>query len=73
MSKNHDASIKNLEVQIGQLSRQIVVLSCLSGGFVGKTVENPKNESCKVVEIDFEVATNKGEDEIIEEDFIEKE
>ncbi|XP_050892563.1 uncharacterized protein LOC127098101 [Lathyrus oleraceus] len=58
MSKNHDASIKNLEVQIG---------------FTGDTVDNPKNDSCKAIEKGFEVITKKGENEIVEEDLIEKE
>ena len=45
MSKNHDASINNLEVQIDQLSRQIVALHGSSGGFIGNTIDNPKNGS----------------------------
>lgn len=73
MSKNHDASIRNLEKQISQLSRQIVALLGSSGGFTGNTVDNPKNGCFKVVEIDFEVITNKNEDELVEEDLIEKE
>lgn len=53
MSKNHDASIKKLEVQIGQLFRQIVALHGSGGGFTGNTVDNPQNESCKAVEVGF--------------------
>lgn len=53
MSRNHDASIKNLEEQIGQLSKQIVVLHDSSGGFIGNTVDNSKNESYKVAETSF--------------------
>ena len=71
MSNNHDVSIKNLEVQIGQLSRQIAALHDLSGGFT--TVDNPKNESCKAVEMGFEVIINKGGYEILEEELMEKE
>ncbi|KAK2354220.1 hypothetical protein QL285_091766 [Trifolium repens] len=48
-NENHKASIKNLEVQIGQLSKQMA--SSSSGGFVGNTCENPKKESCNVVEL----------------------
>ncbi|MCI02814.1 hypothetical protein A2U01_0023848 [Trifolium medium] len=45
-NKNHEASIKNLEVQIGQLSRQFSTLQN-NGGFGGNTQDNPKNENCK--------------------------
>lgn len=43
MSTNQDASIKNMEIKIGQLSRQIVALPRSNGVFIGNTVENPKN------------------------------
>ncbi|KAK2359227.1 hypothetical protein QL285_084620 [Trifolium repens] len=46
-NENHKASIKNLEVQIGQLSKQMT--SSSSGGFVGNTCENPRNESCNAI------------------------
>jgi hypothetical protein len=45
--KNNEASIKNLETQIGQLSRQVATTQ--NGGFGGNTVDNPKNESCKAI------------------------
>ncbi|KAK2441832.1 hypothetical protein QL285_013078 [Trifolium repens] len=48
-NENHKASIKNLEVQIGQLSKQMA--SSSNGGFVGNTCENPKKESCNVIEL----------------------
>lgn len=73
MSNNHDASIKNLEVHIGQLSRQTTTLYGSIEGFISNTIDNPKNESCKVVEISFEVITDMGEDEIMEEELMEKE
>ncbi|PNX76212.1 hypothetical protein L195_g032157, partial [Trifolium pratense] len=44
-NKNHEASIKNLKMQMGQLSRQFSNLQN-KGGFGGNTRENPKNESC---------------------------
>lgn len=44
ISRNHDASVKKLEVQIGQLSRQIATLHGSSGGFTGNTIDNPKSE-----------------------------
>lgn len=53
MSKNHDASIKKLEMQIGQLSIQIAALPSSSGGFTSNTIDNPKNEYCKAIEIGF--------------------
>lgn len=53
MSKNHDASIKKLEMQIGQLSRQIADLPSSSGGFTGNTMNNPKNETCNALEEGF--------------------
>lgn len=55
MSRNHDASIKNLETQIDQLSRKIVVLPSSSEGFTGNTIDNPKNETCRVIETNFRV------------------
>lgn len=73
MSKNHDASIKKLEMQIGKLSRKIHVLPSLSGGFTGNIMDNLKNETCKALETSFELITNRGEDEIVEEDLIEEE
>jgi len=44
---NNEASMKNLENQIGQLGKQVANQS--SGGFSGNTQDNPKNESCKVI------------------------
>lgn len=72
ISGNHDASVKNLETQIGQLSRQIVALPSSRGGFTGKNVDIPKNESCKAVDTGFGVIIENGKDEILEEDMIEK-
>ncbi|XP_050875549.1 uncharacterized protein LOC127079170 [Lathyrus oleraceus] len=72
MSRNHDASIKNLEMHIGQLSRQIAALPSSNGGFTSNIIDNPKNESCKDVETGFGVITKKGEAEIVKEDVIEK-
>lgn len=73
MSRNHDASIKNLEMQICQLSRQINPLPRSSEGFTCNIVDNPKNESCKAVETGFGMIIEKGEDEIVKEDVIMKE
>lgn len=73
MSRNHDASIKNLEMQIGQLFRQISALPSSSERFIGNTVDNPKNESCKAVETRFGVITENSEAEIVKEAAIEKE
>lgn len=39
-----------MEMKIGQLSIQIAVLPSTSGGLMGNAVENPKNETCKVVD-----------------------
>lgn len=50
-----------------------VALPSSSGGFTGNNVDNPKNKSCKDVETGYEVATKKGEDEIVEKDVTEKE
>lgn len=51
MNKNTEASIKKLEMQIGQLSRQMEALASKNGGFVRNTIYNPKNESCKAIEL----------------------
>jgi hypothetical protein len=48
MQKHHDASIKNLETQLGQLSRQFSELLS-QGSFGGNTKDNPRNESCKTI------------------------
>lgn len=72
MSKNHDASIKNLEMQIGQLSWQKAVLPSSSGGFTRNIIDNPKNETCKALKADFEVITNICKDKVVEEVLIEK-
>lgn len=63
MSKNPHASIKNMEMKIGHLFRQIVILTSSNGGFTGNTVENPKNETCKVVDTYLRVIIEKGKDE----------
>ncbi|XP_045809752.1 uncharacterized protein LOC123904106 [Trifolium pratense] len=47
-NKNHEASIKNLETQVGQLSRQFAATQ--NNGFESSTKDNPRNESCKLVE-----------------------
>ncbi|GAU43677.1 hypothetical protein TSUD_302400 [Trifolium subterraneum] len=48
MQKHHDASIKNLETQLGQLSRQFSELLS-QGSLGGNTKDNPRNESCKKI------------------------
>lgn len=72
MSRNHATSIKNLEMQIGLLSRQIAALACSSGGFTCNTIKIPKNESCKAMETDFWVITEKDEDEVVKKNVSEK-
>lgn len=59
-------------MRIGLLFRQITALSNSSGVFTCNTVINTKNETCKVVEIDFGVITEKGKAKIIKEDVIER-
>ena len=44
--KSTESTIKNLEIQVGQLAKQIAESS--SGGFGANTEKNPKEE-CKVV------------------------
>ncbi|GAU28722.1 hypothetical protein TSUD_372290 [Trifolium subterraneum] len=48
MQKHNDASIKNLETQMGQLSRQFSELMS-QGTFGGNTKDNPRNEQCKTI------------------------
>lgn len=55
ISKNHEASIKSLEMQIGQLSRQVRSIPSSNGGFMGNIIDNPKNETCKAIELEKEV------------------
>jgi len=47
--KNNEASRKMLETQIGQMAKQLAEQS--KGGFSGNTKENPKNETCNVIEL----------------------
>jgi len=47
--KNNEASRKMLETQIGQMTKQIAEQN--KGGFLSNTKENPKNETCNVVEL----------------------
>jgi hypothetical protein len=47
--KNNEASRKMLETQLGQLAKQLAEQN--KGGFSGNTHENPKNESCKAIEL----------------------
>ncbi|XP_045802421.1 uncharacterized protein LOC123896006 [Trifolium pratense] len=48
-NKNHEASIKNLENQMGQLSRQFSATQ--NNGFEGSTKDNPRNETCKAINL----------------------
>lgn len=38
-------------MKIGQLSWQMAAQNSSYGGFIGNTVDNPKNESCKAIEL----------------------
>lgn len=58
MKKNQDtannkiwASIKNLEMQIGQISRKIVAQASSNRGFLGNIIDNFKNENCKAIDL----------------------
>lgn len=51
MNKNTKASIKNLEMQIDQLSQQMAISTSSSGGFISNTVDNLKNETWKAIEL----------------------
>lgn len=68
ISRNQDATIKNMEMNIDELSRQITALPSSSGGFTGNTVDNSKNETCKVVDTNLGVIIEKGKDEIEKEE-----
>ncbi|GAU38817.1 hypothetical protein TSUD_163920 [Trifolium subterraneum] len=48
-NKNHEASIKSVETQIGQLSRQFSATQ--NKGFEGSTKDNPRNESCMAINL----------------------
>lgn len=73
MSRNHDGYIKFFGDAYWSAVQTNSCITQLEGGFTGNTIGNPKNESCKAVETGFEVATNKGKEEIVEEVFIEEE
>lgn len=38
-------------MQVGQLFRQMAAQASSSGGFIGNTVDYPKNEMCKAIEL----------------------
>lgn len=67
MCRNQDVSIKNIEMNISQLSRQIAAFPSSSGGFTSNIVDNPKNETCKVVDTNLGVNIRKDKDEIEKE------
>ncbi|GAU32930.1 hypothetical protein TSUD_152910 [Trifolium subterraneum] len=48
-NKNHEAFIKTLETQIGQLSRQFSATQ--NNGFEESTKDNPRNASCKAINL----------------------
>lgn len=48
--------------------RQIAILPSSSGGFTGNIVNNPKNETCKVVKTNFGVVTRKQEAKKVKEE-----
>ncbi|PNY16023.1 hypothetical protein L195_g012732, partial [Trifolium pratense] len=72
-NKNHEASIKNLEVQMGQLSRQFSNLQN-NGGFGGNSRDNPRNETCNGVTLrsrvlpDVETVEKNGKRKLNEEE-----
>lgn len=68
LNRSHDALIKILETLIGQLSSQITLLPSSTRGFTSNTVDKLKNETCKVVKIDFGVVTIKEEREEIDKE-----
>jgi len=47
VQRNNEASIKNLETQIGQLSKLMIAQS--NGSFGGNTCDNQKNEACNMI------------------------
>lgn len=51
MNKNIEASIKNLEMEIGQLSQQMTSQASSSGGFINNNIDSPTNETCKTIEL----------------------
>lgn len=53
MSRNYDASIKKWRCRLVNYPKKIVVLPSSCEGFIGNIVDNPKNESCNVVEPNF--------------------
>jgi hypothetical protein len=71
-NKNHEASIKNLENQVGQLSRQFSATQ--NNGFEGSTKDNPGHESCKAIKLrsrivpSLEVETKKKSESNVEKE-----
>ncbi|XP_045830999.1 uncharacterized protein LOC123922316 [Trifolium pratense] len=72
-NRNHEASIRNLEIQIGQISKQVTAQS--NGGFAGNTLDNPRNESCNAIGLRSRVVPSvvSKKSEKIKESEVEKE
>ena len=60
-------------MKIDQLSRQIVVLPSLSGGFTDNTIDSPKNETCKVLDTSLGEIIKQDKDDTTKEGVIERE
>jgi len=57
IKKMNEAAIKNLELQMGQTSTQLANLK--RPEFYGTTLDNPRNETLKMIEVVKEGATTK--------------
>lgn len=74
VQRHNETSMKNMETQIWQLAKKIVAQS--SEGFVGGATNNPKNESCKEIELGNKKVLTPVESEVVENErkkkFIER-
>ena len=50
MQKRYEVCMKNLEVQMGQLSTNLA--NATRTGFLETTLDNPRNETCKMMEVE---------------------
>lgn len=73
MGRNQDETIKNMEMMIGQLSRQISALYSTSGGLTVNTVNNSKNKTCKVVDAVSKVLIEQGNKKTVQGGVTERE
>lgn len=66
MSNNHEALVKYLGMQIEKLFQKVASIPSSNEGFIFNIIDNPKNDTCKAIELGHGVKPSQKEDEICE-------